>query len=346
MYINLAEISMVQLDHTSRCNLSCPQCARTQNSWSSGSNNKNLDLTIDDYKIIFEPLKENLKIFHCGNYGDAIASPTFNETFTYSLSRKPKEIKIATNGSLRSEDWWRELAMEGGSRVCIDFAIDGMDDTYSTYRVGGSWDKIIKNATAFIKAGGAANWNFIEFKHNSHQLETAKQMAKDLGFREFRAKTTARFINDKNNGIATNQVSELQNTSVRQQFNKIVQTEKFANYLEETPVTCKFKQQRAIFVDMNMNLWPCCWFGVLPYSHTPMGNKNAFDELNAIFGINFLNLRVHGWKVLENEFYLSYLEKTWISKSHPRIHTCGKVCGEKFEHSSGYGSNIRVDCLG
>jgi len=30
-----------------------------------------------------------------------------------------------------------------------------------------------------VAAGGVAQWNFIAFKHNEHQVETAKQLQKN-----------------------------------------------------------------------------------------------------------------------------------------------------------------------
>ena len=41
------------------------------------------------------------------------------------------------------------------------------------------------NAKAFIEAGGKARWKMIVFKHNEHQIDEAKLLAKDMGFWEF-----------------------------------------------------------------------------------------------------------------------------------------------------------------
>ena len=104
MFKNTSEIKRLQIDHTSRCNLGCPQCARM---WDNGKSiNPAMpitDLTIDDYKILLEPFRENKldSIYHCGNFGDVIASPTFDETYEYSLDFT-NHVKIATNGSART----------------------------------------------------------------------------------------------------------------------------------------------------------------------------------------------------------------------------------------------------
>ena len=44
---------------------------------------------------------------------------------------------------------------------------------------------IIKNAQAFIDAGGYAVWKMIKFDHNEHQVEDCRALAKNLGFQRF-----------------------------------------------------------------------------------------------------------------------------------------------------------------
>ena len=102
--------------------------------------------------------------------------------------------EVATNGGLHNEDWWTKIAeyqqqfYRPNSRVI--FGIDGTDDqTHQLYRRGVNFDKLIRNAKAFIKAGGRASWQWLEFDHNTHQTETAKQMAQYLGFEQFLARS-------------------------------------------------------------------------------------------------------------------------------------------------------------
>ena len=127
MYIPLDEIKIVQLDHTSRCNLLCPQCARTGNSLMPIN-----DLTLDDYKLIFEPfIGKNISILQCGNYGDVITSPTFDTTLDWCLENNLNKIRIITNGSARNTSWWRELGKKNIQEVV--FSIDGLGDTNHLY---------------------------------------------------------------------------------------------------------------------------------------------------------------------------------------------------------------------
>ena len=352
MYMKLADIQEIQLDHTSRCQLKCSQGARTFGGWSEYPENQNLDLTLEDYKVLLEPFPQGqLRLFHCGNYGDALASPTFDNTFDYSLSRDPKSIMIITNGSLRSSKWWSELAQRGGKKLKVAFSIDGLEDTNHIYREGAIFRKIIENAKAFISEGGRARWDFIEFKHNYHQIELAEEIAHEIGFEEFNVKYTARFASEGNKAVTNNKKQKVEDTDTNKNQSDRVDIIKsygsFDEYVNKTEISCKTQKRNSVFVDMHMRLWPCCWLGAPLYLKKKSAQTESFIHFLDLYGHDFNSLRVHGWKVLEHEFFNSYLESSWKSPDErfKRIYTCGRTCGEKFEFSSGYGQNRNVKVL-
>tara|TARA_B110000503_G_scaffold11872_1_gene16013 strand:+ start:8163 stop:9230 length:1068 start_codon:yes stop_codon:yes gene_type:complete len=352
MYLDINEINKIQLDHTSRCNLACPQCARMINGKTVNPSMPITDLTLDDYKILLEPFNKNkITLFHCGNYGDALASSTFDETFNYSLEKNVKHIRIATNGSLRNTEWWSELANRGGNRLSVIFSIDGLEETNPMYRVNSNFNKIKENAQAFINAGGTAEWAFIEFKHNYHQIAQAEQLAKDMGFSKFTAKYTSRFADqdqttqENKKGIIVEDTADNQNVKDKKEITQ--QYNSFDEYVEQTPITCKYQRDKTVFVDMCMKLWPCCWLGAPEYFHKPTQQTKSFDHLFNIYGKDFNDMRKYGWQVFEHEFFQEYLDKSWNEQDNKfkRIYTCGRTCGEKFEFSSGHGKNIKSEII-
>lgn len=350
MYLKINEIEKIQIDHTSRCNCMCPQCARVVDGNIVNPSMPITDLTLDDYKILLEPFDGNIQLFHCGNYGDALVSPTWDETFDYSLT-KTKKIRIATNGSMRTPDWWAELAKKSGNKVNIIFSVDGLKDTNHLYRVGSNFDKIMENAQAYINAGGHAEWAFIEFKHNYHQIEEAERIAKNMGFAKFTAKYTARFADQDKKAEKTrkgNLIEDRDNNQNVKDKEEIKQTwNSFDEYVEKTPITCKYQRDKTVFVDMKMKLWPCCWLGAPEYFHKPTSQTASFEHLWKIYGKDFNDMRVHGWNAFEHEFFQNYLDKSWNNQSDKfkRIYTCGRTCGDKFEFSSGHGKNIKSEKL-
>jgi len=340
MHLKLSDIATIQLDHTSRCNCACPQCART--------NNPNLpitDLTIDDYKKILEPFN-GINLLHCGNYGDAIVSPTFDETYDYCLTKNVNNIKIMTNGSMRTPEWWRELALKSGKKLTVLFNIDGLQDTNHLYRVGSDFTTIMKNAKAFIDAGGIAEWVFIKFAHNYHQVDEAEQLAKDLGFSQFSVKTSVRFvvagvdtIQNKDNII----LHDTPSSHVQSSKDAIIKRYgSFTNYVNATPIACKTKENKTIFIDMCMNIWPCCWMAAPIFFNKQTEQTMSYDHISKLYGDDFNNLRIHTWDILNHEFFNKYLQHSWTNPTnkYKRIYTCGRTCGDMFAYNGADQKNI------
>ncbi len=358
MFLNLDEIKTIQLDHTNRCNLSCPQCARIVG---NGQLNQNLttskDLKINDYKIILEPFsKQRLKLFFCGNYGDVISSPTFDEALDYIVENHPQhQIVIVTNGSLRSEKWWSDLARKLSplKNSKVYFSIDGLSDTNSIYRVNSKFEKIIENLKAFVSSGGWARWDYLVFSHNAHQVGEARNLAKSIGVKSFNVKKTSRFIlTDEERAtteIKTTKtiVEDIKDNKNKENFEQIKKSHtSFEQYTQETRIICKTKNEKTIYIDFNMRLWPCCWLGA-PYLFQDDNQiqKKQIQKVFKKFGEDFNRLDVYGWDLLQSNFYQSYLEKSWEDQEASRLYTCGRTCGEKYEFSSGYGENRNLETL-
>lgn len=351
MYVDQKDIRGIQLDHTSRCNLLCPQCART-NTTEINPNVVIKDLTVDNYKTIFEPLRKDVKILHCGNYGDVIASPTFDDTLDWCLSNDYKNIQIITNGSARKPEWWSNLAKNG---IRVIFSVDGLKDTNHLYRVNSVFDNIIENITAYTSAGGEARWDYLVFEHNQHQIEDARNLAKLIGVTEFNVKYTSRFVITHDNAhvnTVTNknkkELTDLKANHNVSDFTSIIQEyTSFEDYVKRTSVTCKYKAMSRYYVDMEMRVWPCCWMGSPVYTSNKK-DPQYIDYVRVMdqFGKDFNRLDIHGWNgVLNSKYYQEFLENSWISGSADRLYTCGRTCGDKFQFSSGYGKNTSVEKL-
>jgi hypothetical protein len=148
------------------------------------------DITIDQFKSWFNPkfLKQIIHILFCGVHGDPIIARDVYEITEYIMESNPSlTIQFNTNGGMRNTEWWSNfgklLSKSPTSRVV--FSIDGLKDTNHLYRRNVQWKKLISNVEAYIKAGGSAYWDYLIFKHNEHQIEEAKALAKFLGFKEF-----------------------------------------------------------------------------------------------------------------------------------------------------------------
>ncbi|WP_293128738.1 tetratricopeptide repeat protein [Microcoleus sp. bin38.metabat.b11b12b14.051] len=192
MYLKYEDIRRVSVEITSRCNAACPQCPRTGNPILPAA-----ELKIADIERIFpkEFCSQLDLVYMCGNYGDAMTSNTTIPAIEYWHRMGVPQICLYTNGSGRNPDWWRTLAQTmTGEHDSVTFSIDGLADTNSIYRQNTNWDRIMESVNAFIQAGGKAVWHYLIFEHNQHQVEAARDLAKQLGFIDFVPKATSRFV--------------------------------------------------------------------------------------------------------------------------------------------------------
>lgn len=250
---NFNNIKILHIEPTTVCNAACPQCARETDILFN--KNINHQLTVEKFsKLINESTIKNLnKVFMCGNYGDPAAGKYTLEIFKYLRTINPTIILgMNTNGGIRSTDWWKELANimyqpSDYPQEYVVWSIDGLEDTNHIYRVNTNWNKIIENATAFIQAGGSAHWEMLVFKHNEHQVDLAQQLAKELGFKWFRAKISRRFTDFP--------ISFLQTPTGW--TNPIV---------TQGSISCSALNENSLYISADGIIHPCCWLGNTNYT--------------------------------------------------------------------------------
>jgi MoaA/NifB/PqqE/SkfB family radical SAM enzyme len=195
-------INAIHLEITNRCNAGCPMCPRYIDF--GAELNPNLvetGITYEKFTKWFDPefVKQLKRVYACGNYGDPIANKDTLPIYKYLREHNSSTLGLSmhTNGGARTPEWFYELGllMNSSQRndYCV-FSIDGLEDTNHLYRKNTNFDKIMANVKAYREAGGIAQWDFIVFKHNEHQIETARQLAKDLGFTVFNVKRTTRWF--------------------------------------------------------------------------------------------------------------------------------------------------------
>jgi len=186
------------IELTDKCNAGCPMCPRTDHLNGCRADRSvvaNVELTLADFERHFtdEFADRTHEIIFGGAYGDPLAAPDLLE-ITEHLTARGVRIATATNGSLRKPDWWARMGRamrRTASR--LELHIDGLADTNGLYRVNTQFEKIIENARAYIETGARAEWHFIIFRHNQHQIEEAYEMSRRMGFESFVLIDTVRF---------------------------------------------------------------------------------------------------------------------------------------------------------
>ena len=241
---------ILHLEVTDVCQAACPQCARE----TDPAFNKSIKhhLSVEQICQMFDNnfIKNLDKMFMCGNYGDPAAGKHTLDILKYFKSVNPKiTVGLNTNGAINDISWWQALAsILSGPTDYVVFSIDGLEDTNHIYRKNVQWAKLIKNATAFINAGGSAQWEMLVFEHNQHQVESAELLAKELGFNWFRTKISKRFINTPINFLKPPRGYTLPNVN------------------QSNDIDCHAVRENSIYVSANGQVLPCCWFGAEIFS--------------------------------------------------------------------------------
>jgi MoaA/NifB/PqqE/SkfB family radical SAM enzyme len=313
--MNVSEIESLELELTSRCNAACPQCPRTNEKLFTSDLNHNREITVENLKTwLPKELLNNLnRIVFKGTFSEPLISKYFVEIIEYLKENTRARIKIHTNGSLRNKTFWKWLALNLPKNSSVVFALDGLADTHSIYRINTNFDKILENAKVFIENKGNAHWQFIIFKHNEHQIDEARKLSKQLGFSNFFTMYSDRTIENeftKNHNSFVSITHEVEKKLIKENIIK-------------KQVVCKSLQDKEIFINWDGELFPCCMTGI--YSTK---SKNYFDFIvwkKNVLKNNFTNNNLN-YHTLEEilKFYDNFYKDIEIS---PKIITCSKNCG-------------------
>lgn len=324
------DIRSVHLEISTRCNAACPECPRNFHGVDVIDSYPVCDMSLQQAEKIFTPefLKQLNHILINGNYGDFITAQDGLRIVEYFKTINPNlQIEISTNASGRPS-WWSRL---GELKTKVYFRLDGLKDTHHLYRQYTDFDLIINNARKFIASGGHAVWAFISFKHNQHQINEAKRLSQELGFKEFNLVDAGRNTGPvfKRDGTYSH---GLGNYTGSQNFDELYT--QHLHYVDKPEITilhtehpnrkidCYAKKQQEIYITANGEVYPCCWLGFYPMNET--GNPSNM-QLRPI--INNNNALEHG--IESTIAWFNGIEQSWSldSVAKGKIYTCNETCG-------------------
>jgi len=335
------QLGQIHLEITNRCQASCPQCARTGPGGSVNPRLKLADWTLDQFKQIISPevLSQIQHYYFCGNYGDPLLNGHLIPMIEYSREVNPRvRTCIYTNGSLRSPEWWRQLARALPPNHRVIFGIDGLADTHAVYRVGTDFDRVVANAQTFIEAGGRAEWAFIRFRHNEHQVDRARELAGQTGFEAFTMKDSGRFWLDlewpvKDRAGHTQATLEpSRHTAIR--FFDRQALKSYQQVVKSTEIACTARASREVYIDAHGQVYPCCFLGIVPDSpllhpeFAPVQEHMLGEHaalMAALGGEQALNAHHRSIKdIIESPAYQTIWDGFW---QQGQLTTCAGHCG-------------------
>jgi len=329
-FITIDNLNVINVELTDFCNAACPQCSRwkwdgTLNEEKVNKNHTTLELVKNKIPV---PVIKRLRYFYSvGTFGDPLMNPETTEIYEYIGSHNPTcELEIHTNGGGRSKEFWQRLAQIG---VRVVFSIDGLEDTNHLYRRNVEWSKVMDNADAFIKAGGKADWKWLLFKHNEHQVEEARTLAKKMGFDSFHTSYSDRW---KEYNWVTGEVRDITKFPVDDYFIEKPTEQEDKYYVPQSTKVSNVKfnntskincwactgGKHEIYLRANGNVQPCCMLGELDIHESKELIKD-YDSIN----LNKTSLE----DILNGEYFRLLQQGIDGEPGSHRLKNCFYSCG-------------------
>ena len=332
------ELKQIHLEITNNCQASCPMCNRNINGGLDNPLIKIRNWTFDEFITIISPevLNQIDSYYFCGNFGDPILNNDLIKMCAWSKVTAPTvRVTIHTNGGARNTDWWRVLAQALPEDHRVVFALDGLEDTHHLYRVGTKYETVIENARAFIEAGGKAEWVFIKFKHNEHQVEEAQRRSIELGFKSFILKNSSRFILEPKVKVVDRQGNIMHyiepSTETVMKFIDKDTINAYKQLVEKSTISCKSQNDKEIYIDAFGDVFPCCWLASVPYSY--VAPDEAFEVRNEMLrqhhelvaSLGNINSHTRSIKdIVDSTEYQTVWNAYWTTN---KLITCARTCG-------------------
>lgn len=194
LYVQNQKYAIPNLDISHRCILRCPQCVR-QKHVSQSQIRRSFDLEQENFQKILNFYNNGISF--CGQISDPIYHPNFLK-FLKTCNGQTRAIRIATNGTGKSLEWWEEAFSYGKGENAWFFGVDGIDEKSEQYRIGSNFKNVWEMMKLGKQLGQVIVWQYIVFGYNEHELDQAIHIAKEENFSLLFIKTNRGF-NTSNN---------------------------------------------------------------------------------------------------------------------------------------------------
>ena len=187
----------ISFEPTTSCNLRCPECPSGLREFTRPTGMLKKDFFRDTISEIYKELTYLIFYFQ----GEPYLNPDFLDMVKFA-SDKGIYTATSTNAHYLNDANAKKTVESGLDRLII--SIDGTtNDVYRQYRVGGNLDKVLEGAKNIVKWKKELKSNtpfvffqFLVVKHNEHQIEEIKQIAKEIGVDQVRFKTAQVYDED------------------------------------------------------------------------------------------------------------------------------------------------------
>lgn len=259
----------VSIEPTTSCNLRCPECPSGLRSFTRATGM----LEPSMFRSTIDQLKETLSYLTFYFQGEPYLNPHFLE-MTSHASALGIYTATSTNAHYLNDAMARATVESGLDRLII--SIDGTtQESYESYRIGGSLDKVVegtKNIIGWKRRMKSATphiiFQFLVVKHNEHQIADVYRLANALGVDEVKLKT-AQIYNYENG-------SDLMPTQSR--YSRYHKLANGTYQLKNKLLNECWKMWHSCVITWDGKVVPCCFDKDAKFVMGDL-NKNSFDEI-------------------------------------------------------------------
>jgi len=347
----------IQVEISSVCQAGCIDCNRQRTQWpdydwtdqstadwriNAGITGVRSHYPVDQWHQHVSQWRELRSVQFCGNVGDPMAHPHISDCVASVIQQhRHCSVDISTNGALGRLEQWDRLAHMG---ITVTFAVDGLEDTNHIYRRGVEWSRIRQRMTRFIEQGGSAEWCWVDFPWNRHQIDHARELAHSWGFRGFEVRSrytaTDQFdahivrvsqqpvSRESHPPTGPNPHHQHQHSDrVRQQWSQGLTVRPQCVPQDDTVA----HRHPAHHINADGTVWPCCWMACVPFHHS-LHEQWWYAQVIDQVGTTWNSLNHHhiddiidslGWQMITDQSW-----HTDPQRSHTASSICLQHCGQ------------------
>ena len=174
--LNAKPIS-ASIEPANYCNLSCPHCPTGRKLIEKTDKR----LSVSDFKEYIDALLPELMYLNLYFQGEPLLNKELPEMISYA-SGKGVFTCVSTNGNALIEDVVKRLSQSGIGRliICLDGATE---ESYTQYRVGGDFDKVVRGISLAVRYGLPVEVQCLLLSTTEKEIVALKSLCKSLGVR-------------------------------------------------------------------------------------------------------------------------------------------------------------------
>ena len=192
----------VSIEPTTSCNLKCPECPSGLRKFSRNTGMLSLEM----YNKIVNQIGDYLMYMILYFQGEPYLNPSFFE-IVKDAKRRKIYTATSTNAHFLTDENCKKTIESGLDKLII--SLDGIgQETYSSYRIGGRYQRVIEGIENMVKWKKELKSKtphiivqFIVFRTNEHQIEEVKALCDKMGIDELQLKSAQVYEYENGNSL-------------------------------------------------------------------------------------------------------------------------------------------------